>query len=63
MVVLDFLEVIAATGHTPIRVKEGFLMKESGQWYLAEWPPEIVYKPFCFGGSTSYYIVGGWTGR
>lgn len=61
MVVSDYLEAIAATGRVPIRVKEGFLTKGGGQWYLIEWPPEVAYRQFCAGYPTVvahvYYVV------
>ena len=61
MAVTDYLEAIATTGHLPLRVKEGFLNKQNGQWYLAEWPPEVAYRQFCAGYPTvvanAYYVV------
>ena len=61
MAIIDYLEAIAATGRIPIRVREGFLTKEAGQWYLAEWPPEVPYRQFCAGyptvGARVYYIA------
>src|SRR3989338_7017817 len=61
MAIIDYLEAIAATGRIPIRVREGFLTKEAGQWYLAEWPPEVPYRQLCAGyptvGARVYYIA------
>lgn len=53
MVIMDYLEAIATSGRLPLRVREGFLMKEGDQWSLAEWPPEVPYRQVC----TSYPVV------
>ena len=61
IVVSDYLEAIATTGRLPLRVREGFLNKQNGQWYLAELPPEVPYRQFCAGyptvGARVYYIA------
>lgn len=54
--VKDYLEAIASSGRLPLRVREGFLVKERKHWRLVEGTLEEVYGPRCF-GFYRYYIV------
>lgn len=56
IVVSNHLEVLAKEGRIPLRVREGFLIKEKRYWYLIEWPAERVYRPPCVGYNI-YHIV------
>lgn len=53
MAVSAHLEVLAKIGRVPIRVREGFLTKEKGQWLLLQETPEgIKVVPYL-----EYYVV------
>ena len=54
--VKDYLEAIASSGRLPLRVKEGFLVKERKRWHLVDGTLEEFYGPRCF-GFYRYYIV------
>lgn len=52
MTVSEHLEVLAKIGRVPIRVREGFITKEKGQWLLFEWTLSgIEVVPY------EYYVV------
>jgi len=54
-VVIGYLEAIATSSHIPIRVREGFLFKDRGHWYLVnEWSPEKELACTVF---QSYYVT------
>ena len=54
--VKDYLEAIASSGRLPLRVREGFLVKERKRWHLVDGTLEEFYGPRYF-GFYRYYIV------
>ena len=57
MAVSDYLKVLEKDGRIPLRVREGFIVKEGRRWYLVEWSPGKLYVPQCMGPNRTYYVV------